>query len=114
MEDRRREKRRHLIYYLKVFDVNTDKLIGHLVDITPDGVMLLRKDQIESGLTYDARMLLPDDISGKKEINFTMISRWCKPDINPDYFAIGFQMLNILPEDSIIVQQLVARFGFND
>ena len=37
MKNRRSEKRRHLIYYLQVFNSETDQFLGNLVDITPEG-----------------------------------------------------------------------------
>ena len=39
MDERRRLKRRHLIYYLRVFNQATDQLIGHLVDLTTEGTL---------------------------------------------------------------------------
>ena len=39
MDERRHLKRRHLIYYLSVEDIDTGRTLGHLVDVNPGGIM---------------------------------------------------------------------------
>lgn len=39
-EDGRTLKRRHLIFYLEVFNEDNDELLGHVVDITTKGIKL--------------------------------------------------------------------------
>jgi hypothetical protein len=41
MPEKRKLKRRQLIYYLRVLDRDSGALVGRLVDITTEGVMLL-------------------------------------------------------------------------
>ena len=36
-----RQERTHLIYRLRVFNASTGKLLGHMTDITPEGMMLI-------------------------------------------------------------------------
>jgi hypothetical protein len=114
MENRRKLKRRHLIYYLKVFEVSSGRLFGHLVDITIEGCMLISKDPKEANRTFDLRMVLPSDIQGKNEVFFQARAVWCAMDINPEYHASGFQFINISMEDVLIIEQLINRFGFQD
>ena len=47
--DVRAYKRRHLIYYLEVYDDETGDLLGHLVDITLQGLKLTSKKEIMTG-----------------------------------------------------------------
>jgi hypothetical protein len=47
MQEKRKLKRRHLIYYLRVFEKNTDTLLGYLVDITPEGIMIMSESPVE-------------------------------------------------------------------
>ena len=64
--DSRSLKRRHLIYYLRVFDRNTDKLFGHIVDITTEGVMMIGEKAIETNTVYQLRMELSTLIDSSK------------------------------------------------
>lgn len=114
MLEKRKLQRRHLIYYLRVFDRNTINLIGHLVDITSEGIMIISETPIEVGKSFQMRMILPKEFFGKEQINFDAISRWSDKDINPNFYDTGFQLENISDENIKIVTQLIEDFGFND
>ncbi len=46
LSDRISIKRRHLIYYLRVWNNKEDKVLGHVVDITTEGLMLISEQEI--------------------------------------------------------------------
>ncbi|MEN4011740.1 MAG: PilZ domain-containing protein [Chloroflexota bacterium] len=114
MNDRRKLKRRHILYYLLVFDHDTHALLGHLVDITAAGVMLISPQALETGRVYTLRMQLPYEISGKHELVFSARSKWCRKDINPDFYDTGFELLDVAGEDIQAVEWLIERSGFRD
>lgn len=114
MYERRKLKRRHLIYYLRVFEQGTNKLMGHLVDLTQEGIMLISEDPIEVNKVYHLRMILPSRMGGKEEWLFDAESRWCKKDVNPDFYDTGFQLLNLKQEGLEIISNLIQGFGFRD
>lgn len=114
MHERRKLKRRHLIYYLRVFDRNNDRLIGHLVDITTEGAMLIDEDPVEINTIFQAKMVLPEKVEGSREIAFDAECVWCRKDVNPDYYAIGLQLRDISPKDVEIIEYLIDEFGFRD
>lgn len=49
VEEHRKQKRQLLRYYLWVFNKKDNSLIGHVGDITTEGVMLVSKKLIEVG-----------------------------------------------------------------
>ena len=51
-------KRRHLIYYLKVLDRDTEELLGFLVDITTKGFMVMSEKPIERDKVFHLKILL--------------------------------------------------------
>jgi hypothetical protein len=114
MQERRKLKRRHIIYYLLVFDHATHALLGHLVDITAEGVMLISPQALETDRVYTLRMQLPYEISGKNELVFRARSKWCREDINPDFYDTGFELLDIASEDVETIEWLIERSGFRD
>ena len=114
MAEKRRLKRRHLIYYLRVFDRNDDQLIGHLTDITVEGMMLISEEPIKTNTVFQARMVLPTGIEGHKPVNFDIGSVWCHRDVNPNFYATGFQLIDISPEDVETINSLIDEFGFRD
>jgi hypothetical protein len=112
MADRRKTKRRHLIYYLRVFNRITNELIGHVVDITSDGVMMICENPLEVGTVLNLRMVLPIE-TGRDSIDLEGKVMRSARDVNPDFFAVGIQLLDIKPEDVELIQGLIKQFGFN-
>ncbi len=110
--ENRRLKRKHLIYYLRIFDASTRELIGHLVDITTEGIMVISEDALEGGKSYDLVMDLPEEIAGKKEMRITAVCKWTNNAANPDFYDSGFLIAENNEENLLIIKTLVQIFGF--
>ena len=106
--------RRHLIYYLEVHDDTTGSLLGHLVDITTEGIKLVSKAPIEKGKVFRLRMQLPEDYFAGKTLRFEAKSLWSSNDVNPDFYDTGFAVAGLEAGAKEIVADLVRKFGFND
>lgn len=114
MEEQTRIQRRHLIFYLEVYDDTTSVLLGHLVDLTTQGLKLVSKEPIPEGKTYTLRMSLPEDYFEEKILHFKATSRWCSNDVNPDFYDTGF-LVEKLDRDTIdIINKLIHSLGFSD
>lgn len=92
--DQRAVPRRHLIYYLRVFDTKTNTLVGNLVDISTKGIMVVSEHPIPTKQRYTLRMVLPESIDGSREVEFLAESRWCQNDANADFYDTGFELLD--------------------
>jgi len=107
-------KRRHLVYYLEVHDASNGKLLGHLVDITTRGMMLVSKGQVELGKNYKMQMMLPEGYFKEKVVHFDAVSRWSNNDVNPDFWDTGFEVKPLEMRARQIIMKLVNLIGFND
>jgi hypothetical protein len=114
MSDRRKLKRVHLIFYLRVFQDDSRVPLGHLVDITKEGLMLISEEQLELDKEYHLRMDLPQEINGSTVVHFRAISKWCTPDVNPSFYNTGFQLENVDEDHIRIIRNLITRFRFKD
>ncbi len=112
MAEKRKLKRRHLIYYLRVFDRESNKLIGHLIDISPQGIMIMSEEPLEVNKLFKLRMDLPVDVFEKTEIEFDAESRWTKKDINPEFYDTGFAIMNLSYTDGRLIEKLIDDYGF--
>ncbi len=112
MGEKRKLARRHLIYYLRVFDRDTDRLLGHLIDISPQGIMIMSEEPLETNKTFTLRMDLPEDIFDKSEIEFEAESRWTKKDVNPEFYDTGFAITNLSYTDGRLIEKLIDDYGF--
>lgn len=110
----RKLKRRHLIYYLEVFDQATGKLMGHLVDLTVNGIMLIGKEPITPKQTFSLRMIMPEEYCHEREVCFTATSTHCAHDVNPDFYATGFTTPDLDEKNRRLFMVLINQVGFND
>lgn len=110
----RKLKRRHLIYYLEVIDGTSGELLGHLVDLTVEGIKLISKKKIETGKNFTLKMIMPEEYSRERFVRFQATSMWSRPDINPDFFATGFKAANLDTNARNLFQDLINQVGFNE
>lgn len=110
--DKRQLKRVHLIYYLRIFDTENGENVGHLVDITTQGIMMISEGPIPIGKDFTLRMQLPSTITGREEIHFIARSLWCKKDFNPDFYVSGYRIEKITPQEAKTITALINAYGF--
>ncbi len=114
MDDRRKLPRKFLMFYTRVFNAATNKLAGHLADVTPGGLMLIGERAVAAGQNFHLRLELPGDVAELPFIEFEARSLWCKPDVNPLYFTTGFEFVRIAPEAVAVIARIVEAYGFRD
>jgi len=114
MTEKRKIKRRYLLYYMRVYDAITRQQIGSLVDITPGGIMIVGEHTIPVGQTFHLRMELTYEVAEKPYMEFSALSKWSKPDISPSMYNSGFEISDLSPEDAVIIRHIVDSFGFRD
>jgi hypothetical protein len=114
MVERRKLKRRHILFYSRIFDRKTGKLLGYLGNITTEGVMVISEESIRTNESYKLRMDLPEYIYQKPVLNFRGCSLWCETDVDPNFYNIGFRFTNITQEDQDIITNFVIDYGFRD
>jgi hypothetical protein len=114
MKERRKIKRRYLMYYVRVYDATSRQQIGNLVDITALGAMVLSDTPIPVKQSLRLRVELTEDVAEKPFMEANMRVTWCHPDIDPALYNIGFQIEKIAAADKKIIQRIVEIYGFRD
>ncbi len=114
MLEKRKTKRRNMLYFTRIFDAVSGQKIGNLVDITPRGIMIVGGHLIPEGQTTRLRMELTNAVAEKPFMEFSACSKWSKRDVNPDLVDSGFEILDLAPEDAGIIQRIVESFGIRD
>ena len=105
-----RQERAHLIYRLRVFDAKTGRLMGHMTDITPEGMMLIGEKAVKPKQELSMRMDLPRNVMKSGHLRFEVVSKWCRKDASGDFYAMGFQIESISPEGLAVVRTLIKDF----
>jgi len=110
MEERRKLKRRHIMFYSRVFDRKTGKLLGYLGDITTGGIMIISEEPLQTEVHLKLRIDLPEYIYHKAVFNFEAQSLWCQPDIDPIFHNTGCKLLNISKDDQEVIEQILRDY----
>ncbi len=114
MLERRKYPRKDLLLFANVYDSKSQKIIGTLLNITLEGAMVLSEHRIDADNLMELHIKLPDNFVQKNELIFTASSRWCGPDINPEFFDVGYQFANVSEEDARIIVAIIEKYGFKD
>jgi hypothetical protein len=112
IQEKRRLKRHRLIYYLRVYSLPAGLLLGHLIDITPAGILIVGEAPLPVEQDFTLHMDLPGPIQGKEHILFTARCIWSRRDPAPSFFASGFQFVQVADEDKHIISGLIKDFGY--
>jgi len=113
MLEKRSLKRRHPIYYLKVYDCKTNNLIGRVVDIHSKGMKLVSEKPVSQGGQLKLRLDLPRAIDNREYLEFEARPVWNGIDRNPDFFDTGFQFTEISRDDQHTIDSIFENYVFN-
>jgi|AP12_2_1047962.scaffolds.fasta_scaffold107942_1 hypothetical protein len=109
--ERRRAARKQVRYFLTVLDQTTKEQIGLLVDLNTEGAMIIRESKLDLGKRSKIRIVLPEEIDGAKFIELDVESMWCEKDINPSFYAVGFEFRSISERNKHLIVRLMNTFG---
>lgn len=109
--EKRNFSRHHLMYYLRVFDGISSRVVGHIVDISSEGIMLITDEPIAVQEEYRLRMRFPGADSFQEELLMEAVCRWCREDENSEFYLAGFQIQDLPEGAESFLQGLIAEFG---
>ncbi len=111
--NKRTQKRENLLFYLRVFNSSDKEYVGRVVDMSPQGLMLVVGYDVREGTVFDLTVELPEDLAGCSEFNVTVQCKWCKPDINKDYYVAGFIMTAMKSGTETAITALLEQYSFS-
>ncbi|TKB12225.1 PilZ domain-containing protein [Desulforhopalus sp. IMCC35007] len=112
--DLRLADRKYLVFYLRVFDGTGNKILGHLVDISEKGVLLMTDELVALNEEHLLRLRLPAFIRDREEILLQGTCRWCHKDTNSDFFLTGFQIHDVDASTKEVIIHLMAELGYKE
>jgi hypothetical protein len=112
MSEKRNVKRRSFSYYMQAVDNSTQKVMGYLADINQLGFRLDCKQSLPVNKDFQIRLDLTSDVATKAYMVMGVRSKWCRLDeLDPFIYNIGFQLVNIAPDDAEIFKRIVEKYG---
>ena len=97
-KEKRQAHRIELLYYIRVFDQDGDRFLGHLVDLSEKGVMITSDEPFEPNKTYNLKMDTSIDLNMSDDISFTAKNVWCDGNEAEHIWDGGFQLLGMSDE----------------
>ena len=94
-DDKRKLPRRIADEVMRIYDANTNQLVGLVVNITTDGFMLTGDHPIEPNSIFQLHMILAESRFDKNRISFGAESLWCSQTNEANRYWTGFQIIDI-------------------
>jgi len=105
------QKRTYLRQFFTVFDRINDQPVGHVVDISAGGMMMINKEPIKAGKILRLRVELPEVVKTSGRLMVEARCVWCKKEENPDCHYTGFEFMSISPEQVAIIEKLISQYA---
>ncbi|EIJ43619.1 PilZ domain-containing protein [Beggiatoa alba B18LD] len=111
----KRSTRKNLLFYLDVYEKDSEELLGHLGDISDTGIMLITSYTMPLGETREIIIKLPEDEEfSDRTIEADVEIRWSRPDVNPEFNCVGCLFTHIAPKYKPLIKKVQEVLGFDD
>lgn len=110
--ENRKHKRWYLVMYLRVYRQDTQELLGHIVDISREGVRLVSDKPIPLNQTFQLWVDVPKENGARQRLELEVESLWSGRDVNPDFYDTGFRIQNINTQALLQLKLLIDELQF--
>lgn len=113
MLNERKEPRFDSVLYLPVTRLDTGTRLGHLVNISEQGLMVVGSEELEPLQDLSLEIHIPEHFHISDRVIVGTQLRWCRPDANPDLFAYGLSISQPSTLFRELQRRLRAGFSFS-
>ena len=113
MLNERKESRYDSVLYLPVSLADTHTSLGHLVNISDQGLMVIGSRKLEQDDNFSLEIHVPEHFQMSGRVMIGVRLRWCRPDINPDLFAYGLAVIQSSAEFHELARRLRTGYSFS-
>ncbi len=106
----RRWERIGLIYYLRIFDAKSNEIVGHLVNVNPEGIMLISDHPLKTGDRRELAMDLPGHLRAGKQMVFTGEVIWSKAQLGTPFHNTGVRLVSVSEKQQEMLAQMMRDF----
>lgn len=113
MSDHRKEARKKLIAFTPVHDLTRKTLLGYVGDLTLQGLMVIGEKSVEINQNFTLGIQFPESLPDTPAMRIVISARaaWCRQTDGPQ-FNIGFEFINVSPEDASTIESVIKRYQF--
>lgn len=115
MNERRKAQRKTTNELFGIYNMETGKFIGKLIDLSIMGIKIQAAQNMDVGSIYKFKIDLPKPIAEKHYLAFEAKCVWCREDSSSNgHFDIGFQISEMIFDKIEIIQSLLDDALFYD
>ncbi|MCB2231541.1 PilZ domain-containing protein [bacterium] len=92
--------------FFAVYDDRTNSLLGHLADVSAEGMMIVSGEPVDIALMYDIRIELPKNVDGRDSITLYARPVWTAQNAEDGLYHTGFHFTRIEPTEISIISRL--------
>ncbi len=114
MEERRKSRRHHVVFYARVYIEETGALLGYLENLSLNGMMVVSDRPISPGKTLTLGLELPQEFNHQGRLQLSARVVWCRADKDPDFYNTGFEITAISAENCGLLERIFHYSGTAD
>lgn len=107
----RRAKRRKVEQRVEVLDTMTERVLGHLSDLSETGMLLIANQPLTSDALYQLRFKLQDGNGHGHTMEVGAHELWSDPAAAPGQVWTGFRFIDLSASDLILLRSWVTAPG---
>jgi hypothetical protein len=110
LDERRKFERKYLVYFSRVVDRRTSKLLGYLYDLTIQGALVVGEIEFPPDTNLLVRLDLPEGLCPWIFVDIEARVVWSSMDEDGSY-KTGLELINTPPESVEKLDCLIDHFG---
>ena len=112
MSERRRNERCFLRHGLRVLTADTGSLLGHVVDISTDGLMVVSEHPLPTGQPLRLWVEIPRWDGNSERLLLETESRWSQTDAERGFSDNGLRLTD--PNEDVVarIQDVIEELSF--
>ena len=100
------------MFEIVLSEVETGNFVGRVVNVSEDGLQIVREKPLSQGTLLYLRVDLPSEFCGLNELTFHAQVRWCRPEEDQRQIGVGLQILDINDEHRRVFRELMRLTCF--
>jgi hypothetical protein len=115
LSDRRQEKRKVVMAFTLVYDLENGKLLGYLRDLTMKGAQVNGEKTLEINKQVTLSIEMPEGVPEVKEKRLNIparVARCVRDEESSSSYEIGFAFTELKPEQIQVMEKLLERYHF--
>lgn len=107
----RKHERSQLNQSIGISDVINGGRFGDLINISPDGLMVMTDAMVPTHSIYQLELELPTQIEGSDRIGIGADCLWCRQAENFNRYWAGFQIIDVSDQALQQIQKLISDYS---